>query len=121
MKKYWDVDQDRIWTEDELRDFYEKLKRSGDLPDFYDDFNYYLEACLDKNGSLTEIADDWIINRLRRTVASEIACKEMPYDKCLEVICRYNMFGTWSAYEVDHRPVNIDEATEIVGEYLGLY
>lgn len=59
MKKYYDVDHDKLWTEDELRKEYNTLKENGELEDYYETFEYYLNACLDKNGSLVIINPKW--------------------------------------------------------------
>lgn len=123
MKKFWDVDHEKVWTEDELRNDYQSLKATGDIdPEIYDTFEYYLNSCLvENNGSLMPVAEDWMINRLRRDVASDIACDEMPYEKCLEIIQKYNMFGNWSTYEINHRPVDIDSISETIEQELGLW
>lgn len=72
MKKYWDVDRQKIWTEDEVRENYEYLKRIGDLdaPEIYNSFDYYLNSCLvENNGSLLLIASDEDIENKRRWTA----------------------------------------------------
>ena len=66
------------------------------------------------------VAEPWMIHRLQRSVANDIACEDMPYGKCIEVIQKYNMFGNWSTYEINHRPVDIDEVSEMVEQELGL-
>ena len=120
MKKYWDVDHERLWTEDELRADYDQRKRNGELEDFYNTFEYYLNCCLTiNNGSLEEVAPDWMINQQQRIVAKEIATVDMPYGDVLEVLQRYNWFGNWSFWEINNRPVDIDEITEMVEEELG--
>lgn len=68
-----------------------------------------------------KVAPEWMINGLRRRVARDIADVDMPYGACVNALCAMNFFGNWTAWEINNRPVNIDEATEIVGEYLGLY
>lgn len=119
MKKYWDVDHERLWTEDELRADYDQRKRNGELEDFYNTFEYYLNCCLTiNNGSLEEVAPDWMINQQQRIVAKEIATVDMPYGDVLEVIQKYNWFGNWSTWEINNRPVDIDEITEMVAEEL---
>ena len=120
MKKYWDVDHERLWTEDELRADYDQRKRNGELEDFYNTFEYYLNCCLTiNNGSLEEVAPDWMINQQQRIVAKEIATVDMPYGDVLEVIQKYNWFGNWSTWEINNRPVDIDELTEMVEQELG--
>lgn len=123
MKKYWNVDTEKLLTEDEIRQDYISLKATGDInPDIYDTFEYYLNSCLlDNNGSLIPVADDWMINRLQRDVASDIACDEMEYGKCLEVIQKYNMFSNWTTYEINNRPVDIDSIRETIEQELGLW
>lgn len=118
MKRYLCIDNDMIYGEDEIRRDYEQLVKAGME---HGTFEYYLECCLTRNnGSLEPIADDYELERLRRDVASDIACDEMPYEKVLEVLQKLDVFGNWSRWELTNRPVNIDEVTEIVAEQLGL-
>lgn len=121
MSKYYNVDTGEIWTEEEIREEFDALKRNGDLEDFYeDDFEYYLKNCLvENNGSLQKIAPDWMINQQQRIVAKDIATVDMPYNEVLEVLQRYNWFGNWSFWEINNRPVDIDEITEMVEQELG--
>lgn len=120
--RYLNIETDEIFTEDELRADYEQKKRNGELEEFYDTFEYYLRHCLtENNGSLQPIADDWMIHRLQRKVAEDIACEDMPYGKCIDVIQKYNMFGTWSTWEINNRPVDVDEIREMVEQELGLW
>lgn len=118
--KYYNVDTGEILTEEEIREEFDALKRNGELEDFYeDDFEYYLKNCLvENNGSLQKIAPDWMINQQQRIVAKEIATVDMPYNEVLEVLQRYNWFGTWSFWEINNRPVDIDEITEMVEQEL---
>ena len=122
MDRYYNVDTGEIWTEEEIREEFNALKRNGELEDFYeDDFEYYLKNCqLENNGSLEKIAPDWMINRLQRQVAEDIATADMPYGDVLEVIQKYNWFGNWSTWEINNRPVDVDELTEMVEEELGM-
>ena len=94
MKKYIDLDHDKIWTEEELRKEHKRLLAedfSEQEKEIYSDFGYWLQCCTDKNGSLEEIADDLLIHRLQRNVASDIACDEMPYDDCLRIIQNFHI------------------------------
>lgn len=120
MKRYLCIDNDMIYTEDEIRRDYEQLVKAGE-EDPEGTFEHYLESCLlVNNGSLEPIADDYEIRRLRRDVAADIACDEMPYAEVLEVLERLGWFGAWTPWEIVHRPINIDEIAEIVAEQLGL-
>lgn len=118
MKRYLCIDNDMIYTEDEIRRDYEQLVKAGME---HGTFEYYLECCLTRNnGSLEEIADDYEIERLRRDVASDIACDEMPYAEVLEVLQKLGWFDGWTPWEIAHRPIDVDEIAEIVAEQLGL-
>ena len=122
MNRYHNIENDEVLTEDELREEYKTRKRNGDLEDCYDTFEYWLHCCMTyNNGSLEKIAPDYEINRLRRDVAMEIACEEMPYGEVLDVLQRLNFFGNWTEYELNHRPVDVDELREIVEQELGLF
>lgn len=59
MRKYYDIDRDIIYTEDELRVDYETQKKNGDIAPEYDTFGRYLSACMtENNGTLERIAQE---------------------------------------------------------------
>lgn len=118
MRKFIDENR-KIITEEELEKEFNELKRNGDTE--VKTFVEYVNNCTSKNGTLERVADDVWINRLQRNVANDIACEEMPYAKCLEVLQKYNWFGNWTAWEINHRPVDIDEVREMVEQELGLW
>lgn len=121
-KKFYDVDHDKIHTEDELREDYETRKRNGDIdPTIYDTFEYYLNACLTvNNGSLEEIAPDSEIENKRRWTATKIAANsEMDFEDILEVLQKYNVHGTWTMWEICNRPTDYEELQEWVEMELG--
>ena len=121
MNKYYNVDQDEVITEDELRVNYKELKASGDLESFYDTFEYYLEACMTRNnGSLDLIAPDGDIERKRRQTAERVAdMTGYNYTDVLGVLQRLGVHSTWTAEALRYRPVDYDELAEIVSEELG--
>ena len=119
MRKYLDIETDKIITEDQLRDEFETLRKANETD--AENFGQYLNNCLDKNGTLEKIADEVWIKRLQRDVARDIACAEMPYEKCLDVLQKKNVFGNWTAYEINHRPVDVDAIIEMVEQELGLW
>ena len=122
MNKYYNVDQDEVITEDELRESYKELKRSGDLdPAIYDTFEYYLEACMTRNnGSLDLIAPDGDIERKRRQTAERVAdMTGYNYADVLGVLQRLGVHSTWTVEALRYRPVDYDELAEIVSEELG--
>ena len=121
MMKYWDVDLEKIWTEDELLLQYKHQKADGEIPHITDFADFIRHCMVENNGSLEKIADDWAINMVRKAVASDIACDEMPYNKCLEVLQKKNAFGNWTAYELDHRPIDPDVYAEMVAMELGVF
>lgn len=116
MNKYYDVDHDKIYTEDELRADYEQRKSARELADFYDTFEYYLESCMTKNnGSLELIAPDYEIENKRRWTATIISTQiEMNYDDVLEILHKYNVHGTWTMWEICNRPTDYDELREMI-------
>jgi len=122
-KSYYNVDTNETWTEEEIREEFNALKRNGELEDFYeDDFEYYLKNCLvENNGSLQEIAPDYEIENRRRWTATKIAAQsEMKYEDILNVLQKYNVHGNWTMYEINNRPTDIDELQEMVEQELGL-
>lgn len=69
MRKFYDIDHDKIWLEEELRNEHKRLLTedfSEQEKEIYSDFGYWLNACTDKNGSLEEITEDWLIHRLQK-------------------------------------------------------
>ncbi len=116
--RYRDIWSEKVFTEDELRKEFEILKANGETD--AENFGQYLTNCLGKNGSLEKVADDWRIHKMQESVATDIACKEMPYDKCLEIIQRFQMFESWTDYEINNRPVDVDDISEMVAQELGL-
>lgn len=122
MNKYYNVDQDEVITEDEIRASYEELKRSGDIdPAIYDTFDYYLEACMTRNnGSLDLIAPDGEIEAKRQRTAERVAYMTgYKYTDVLRVFQQLGIHSTWTTEELAHRFVDYDELAEIVSEELG--
>ena len=117
MRKFVD-ENGKIITREELKKEFNKLKRTGETE--AETFLEYVNNCTSKNGTLERVADDVWIKKLQHDVARDIACEEMPYGKCLEVLQKYNWFGNWTAWEINHRPVDIDEVREMVEQELGL-
>lgn len=65
-------------------------------------------------------AEPWMIARLQRAVANDIACEEMPYDKVLGILQKWRIFEEWTVWEMDHRPVDVTELSECIEQELGL-
>ena len=120
MKKFRDNETNEVVTIDDLVKEFADLKANNQTEST--SFEEYVINCMDyNNGTLEEIAQDWAINRMQRSVSNEIACAEIPYEKALEVIQKYNMFGNWTTYEINNRPVDVDEIRELVEQELGLW
>lgn len=119
MKKYWDNENERVWTEDELRIHHATQLANGELDTLYSEFDYWLNCCLaSNNGVLEPCADDVWVKRLRRSVASDIACDEMEYNDCLKVLEDNHVFENWTLYEINHRPVDLESLSEMVAQSL---
>lgn len=119
MNKYYDIDHDKIYTEDELRADYEERKANCEIdPVIYDTFEYYLNACMtENNGSLKRIASDIDIDNKRKWTALKISAQtDYEYNEVLNVLRKLNVHGNWTVDDIIHRPVNIDELVEIVEE-----
>lgn len=118
MKKYYDADRDRIWTEDELRAEHKRLLAedfSEIEKDIYSSFNYWLNAVTDKNGSLSEIAPESEIENKRKWTATKIAVQtDIDYEDVLKVLRKWNVHGTETMWEIVNRPVDIEELAECV-------
>ena len=52
---FYHTDEEKIYTFSELEKLYKKLVTSGDINEAEEPFQYYIDACTDKNGALTEI------------------------------------------------------------------
>ena len=57
MKRYYNIDNDTVYTEQQIRDDYNEMISDGTLDrDIYSDFEYYLMSCMtENNGSLREM------------------------------------------------------------------
>lgn len=56
--RYFKNEEGELLTLENIRQTYNELKADGDLQD-YEDFNYYLQACMYyNNGTLTELSED---------------------------------------------------------------
>lgn len=114
MRKFYDIVCEEIFTEDQLSAFYTQGEGDREL---YPTFKIWLREITGKNGTLEEIAPDSEINRLRKSVARDIARDtDLDYDQILETLNNWNVFGTWTIWEINHRPVDIEELTEMVTE-----
>lgn len=119
MRKFYDIDHEKKYTEEELLFDYELRKRSGDIdPEIYDTFGYYLNSCLTaNNGSLEEIAPDYMIENRRRWTATKIATQsDVKYEDILQILQKWDVHGTWTDWEIANRPVDYDELQELVEE-----
>lgn len=118
MKKYIDYEHNTIITEQELKAEYETLRKNGETKQ--PDFTSYEKEVASKNGTLELIAPDYEIENLRKWTAVKIAAQsEAKYEDVLEVLRKYNVHGNWTMYEINNRPVDIDELQEMVEQELG--
>jgi hypothetical protein len=118
MKKYRDS-YGKIYTIEELKKHYSEIKKETVDKLFPDTFERFLECALNKNGDLEEIAPDFDIENRRRWTATKIAAQsEMKYEEILNILQKYNIHGNWTLWEINNRPVDYDELTEMVEEEL---
>ena len=118
MKKYWDYEHNKTITEPELKAEYETLRKNGETEQ--PDFASYEKEVTGKNGTLELIAPDYEIENLRKWTAVKIAAQsEAKYEDILAVLRKYNVHGNWTMYEINNRPVDIDEMQEMVEQELG--
>lgn len=116
MRKFYDTVSEEIFTEEQLSAFYAQGEGDREL---YPTFESWLQEITGKNGTLEEIAPDSEINRLRKSVARDIARDtDLDYDQILEIMNNWNVFGTWTIWEINHRPVDVDELSEIILEQI---
>ena len=59
-------------------------------------------------------AEPWMVNHMQRSVANDICCKDMPYDTVLGIFQKWKLFENWTVWEMDNRPVDVDEIREMV-------
>ena len=116
----WVDDNGRVWTEQELRADYEKIKADTDDEFFPETFERYVElAHVRNNGVLEEVAPDEEIENKRRWTAVKLsAMTGYFYDDILNVLRRLDVHGNWTRSEIANRPVDLDELTEIIQEEL---
>lgn len=112
MKRYYDTENEEVYTEDQLYAFWVQDSQFD-----YPNFKKWLEEASGKNGTLEKIADDWKVNTLRKSVANDISCKEMPYDKVIEAMNKMELFNKWTDYEVNNRPIDVDGIADMIAEY----
>lgn len=122
MRKFYDIDHDKVWTEDELRKEHKRLIAEDfteDEKEIYSDFDYWLQCCTDKNGSLDEIAPEYEIDNKRKWTALTIAAQtDLDYEDVLKVLRKWNVHGTQTMWEIINRPVDIEELAECVEKEL---
>ena len=120
MRKFRNAVTDTIITENDLLcEYARQIDENAGIIDFIVDFPDFINHCLLVNGGdLEEIAPDWMIERLRRAVANDLACKEMEYSDILEYFQSAGIFGTWTVYEINNRPVDLEEIRELAEENL---
>lgn len=116
MRKFVD-ERGAVITETELLNEFQKLKKAGETD--AENFGIYVRNCLDKNGTLEEVAPDWMINKLQRSVAEDIACEEVSYSKAIEAVQKWKWGENWTVYEINNRPVDVDELRECICQELG--
>ena len=118
MKKYRDS-YGKIYTIEELKKHYSEIKKETVDKLFPDTFERFLERALNKNGDLEEIASDFDIENRRKWTATKIAAQsEMKYEEILNILQKYNIHSNWTLWEINNRPVDYDELTEMVEEEL---
>lgn len=116
MKRFRE-ENGNIITEDELEKEFNKLKKTGDTE--AETFAEYKRNCLEKNGTLEIVANDYDIENKRRWTATKIAAQsDMKYGDILNVLQKYNVHGNWTPWEINNRPVDYDELTEMVEQEL---
>lgn len=116
MRKFYDLEHEEIFTEDQLSAFY--AQREGDH-ELYPTFESWLKEITGKNGTLEEIASDYEIDNKRKWTATKIAAQtDLDYEEILEVLRKWNVHGTETMYEIVNRPVDVDELAECVEQEL---
>jgi len=65
-------------------------------------------------------APRWMINSLRRSVAKDMISEDLTYGMILDWMETNDVFGNWTVYEMNNRPVNVDDLCEYCAEYYGL-
>lgn len=114
MKKYYDIESEEIFTEDQIYAFWVQSEKL-DFPDF----EKWLKEVTGPNGTLEEIAPEYEIENFRKWTAIRIAAQsEMKYEDILKVLRKNNVHGNWTMYEIYNRPVDMDELREMVEQEL---
>ena len=66
-----------------------------------------------------ELADKFEIENKRKWTALRVSRElRVPYETVYKVLTELGVHGNWTKWEIQNRPVDIDEMTDIVSEYL---
>ena len=65
-------------------------------------------------------AEKWMIKRMQKSVAMDISSKDLPYEKALEILEKHEYFSDWTIYEMNNRPIDLDEIEEACLMEIGL-
>lgn len=61
------------------------------------------------------------VQLLRVMIANAISCDDFSFTEALRALEAMNYFENWTDEELYRRPVDLDQISEVVGDYLGLY
>lgn len=112
MKRYYDYETEEIYDENQLSAFWLQSERLD-----HPDYDKWLADATGPNGTLEEIAPDYEIERLRKWAANEMSAQSnLSYETILEWLQENNVYGTWTMYEINHRPVNTGDLLGIIEE-----
>jgi len=116
MRKFYNAEHDEIFTEEQLSAFYAHGEGDREL---YPTFEIWLREITGKNGTIEEIAPEHEIDNKRKWTATKIAAQtDFDYEEILEVLRKWNVHGTETMWEINHRPVDIDDIAECVVQEL---
>ena len=114
MAKYWDNDKNVTYTEEDIQRLWNQhnLETGSQIP---------FQEWLRQNINIEKCADEWKINSLRKNVAKDIATNDLPYETVLNWMTKHGIFENWTDYEIDHRPIDVDEIAEIIEHQTGIW
>lgn len=100
---FYHADEEKIYTLPELEKLYNELVASGDINPKEESFYYYIDACTDKNGALTEIYGNLTVI-YADAEGNETSIVFDNYEEAFTVcVCLYDSLNCYNAQVIDEK------------------
>ena len=97
------TDEEKIYTLSELEKLYNELVASWDINTEEEPFNYYIDACTDKNGALTEIYGNLTVIYTDAEGNETSIIFDNYKDAFIVCDCLYNALNCYNAQVIDEK------------------